>query len=234
MASAPAAGQAGPDGAGQARRQTGGPTGGRVAAEALSIVWLHGRHWNNGFRKRQSDDALVITRRSARAVRPTIVASTSTNGPMHAHARTVTSRSSDAVAAQVVASHRPDEAGELFGITALCAEFGISLRTIRFYEDKGLLAPRRVNGARVYTRRDRARLALILRSKAIGASLAEIRHYLDLYGAHGEGRAQQLRFVLERTDATIAALEQRRRHIDATLAELRLINAEARARLETA
>ncbi|HRD85438.1 MAG TPA: MerR family transcriptional regulator, partial [Rubrivivax sp.] len=70
-----------------------------------------------------------------------------------------------------VASHLTDDAGELFGIAELCSEFGITLRTIRFYEDKGLLAPRRVNGARVYTRRDRARLALILRSKAIGASL---------------------------------------------------------------
>lgn len=153
---------------------------------------------------------------------------------MQTPARTETQSRAAHAAAQAVASHRPDEAGELFGITALCAEFGITLRAIRFYEAKGLLAPRRVNGARVYSRRDRARLALILRSKAIGASLAEIRHYLDLYGAHGEGRGQQLRFVLERTDATIAALEQRRRHLDATLAELRLINAEARARLAAA
>jgi DNA-binding transcriptional MerR regulator len=134
-------------------------------------------------------------------------------------------------AQQVVASHRDDDAAELFGISQLCAEFGITLRTIRFYEDKGLLAPRRIGGTRVYTKRDRARLALILRSKAIGASLAEIRHYLDLYGAHGEGRVQQMRFVLERTDHTIAELETRRAHIDATLAELRLINATVRKQL---
>ena len=134
-------------------------------------------------------------------------------------------------AQQVVASHRDDDAAELFGISQLCAEFGITLRTIRFYEDKGLLAPRRIGGTRVYTKRDRARLALILRSKAIGASLAEIRHYLDLYGAHGEGRVQQMRFVLERTDQTIAELETRRAHIDATLAELRLINATVRKQL---
>jgi hypothetical protein len=61
-------------------------------------------------------------------------------------------------------AHRDDDTGELFGIAELCAEFGITLRTIRFYEDKGLLSPRRINGTRVYTRRDRARLALILRS----------------------------------------------------------------------
>jgi DNA-binding transcriptional MerR regulator len=133
---------------------------------------------------------------------------------------------------EVVASHRDEDTGELFGITELCREFGITLRTIRFYEDKGLLAPRRINGTRVYTRRDRARLALILRSKAIGASLADIKHYLDLYGAQGEGRVQQLRYVLQRTDAAIAELEQKRAHIDATLAELRVINSEVRKHLD--
>ena len=134
----------------------------------------------------------------------------------------------------MLASHRADDAGQLFGITELCREFGITLRTIRFYEDKGLLAPRRVNGARVYTRRDRARLALILRSKAIGASLSDIKHYLDLYGVQGEGRVQQLKWVLGRTDAAIAELEQKRAHIDATLAELRLINGEVRKQLQKA
>jgi DNA-binding transcriptional MerR regulator len=136
-------------------------------------------------------------------------------------------------AIEAVDSHRNEDTGALFGITELCAEFGITLRTIRFYEDKDLLKPRRVNGARVYTRRDRARLALILRSKAIGASLEEIKHYLDLYGAHGEGRVQQLKFVQARTDAAIAELETKRAHIEASLAELRVINATVRKQLET-
>jgi len=140
-------------------------------------------------------------------------------------------RDAAASAQEAVASHRTADTGELFGITELCRDFGITLRTIRFYEDKGLLAPRRINGTRVYTRRDRARLALILRSKAIGASLAEIKHYLDLYGAHGEGRVQQLKFVLRRTDEAIAELETKRAHIEATLAELRVINAEVRSQL---
>ena len=135
-------------------------------------------------------------------------------------------------AQEVVASHRDDATGALFGIAELCAEFGISARAIRFYEDKGLLMPRRVNGARVYTRRDRARLALILRSKAIGAPLSEIKHYLDLYGTAGEGREQQLRFVADRTAAAMRELEQKRAHIDATLAELRLINAAVREQLD--
>ena len=135
----------------------------------------------------------------------------------------------DTTARDFVASHRDEGSAELFGITELCREFGVTLRALRFYEDKGLLAPRRINGTRVYTRRDRARLALILRAKAIGSSLAEIKHYLDLYGDHGEGRAQQLNFVISRTDAAIADLEAKRAHIDATLAELRLINQTCRA-----
>ena len=143
-------------------------------------------------------------------------------------------KSGAASAAQAaVDSHRDDDSGELFGIAQLCAEFGITLRTIRFYEDKGLLSPRRINGTRVYSRKDRARLALILRSKAIGASLQEIKQFLGMYGAHGEGRVQQLKFVLDRTDAAIAELELKRAHIDATLAELRVINATVRNKLET-
>ena len=130
-----------------------------------------------------------------------------------------------------VAAHRGDESTELYGITELCREFGISLRALRFYEDKGLLAPRRVNGARVYTRGDRARLTLILRAKAIGSPLAEIKRYLDLYGQRGAGRAQQLEFVVARTDEAIAALEKKRAQIDETLAELRVINAGAREQL---
>lgn len=136
-----------------------------------------------------------------------------------------------ALAHEVVAAHRDEDSSELFGITELCREFGITLRTIRFYEDKALLKPRRINGTRVYSKRDRARLALILRSKAIGASLAEIKHYLDLYGAHGEGRVQQMKFVLERTDSAIVELETKRAHIDASLAELRVINATVRKHL---
>ncbi len=141
-------------------------------------------------------------------------------------------RKQAAAAQEAVATHREEDTGDLFGITELCREFGITLRTIRFYEDKALLKPRRVNGARVYTRRDRARLALILRSKAIGASLDEIKHYLDLYGAHGEGRVQQLKFVQARTDLAIAELETKRAHIETSLAELRVINATVRKQLE--
>ena len=144
----------------------------------------------------------------------------------------VARRKATASAQEVVDAHRDEDTGELFGITELCTEFGITLRTIRFYEDKDLLKPRRINGTRVYTRRDRARLAIILRSKAIGASLTDIKHYLDLYGDHGEGRTQQLKYVLNKTDAAIVDLELKRAHLDAMLSELRIINAEVRQRLD--
>lgn len=136
------------------------------------------------------------------------------------------------VAQAFVDSHRDEGTAELFGITELCREFGITLRALRFYEDKGLLSPRRINGARVYTRRDRARLSLILRAKAIGSPLSEIKRYLDLYGDQGEGRAQQLSYVIERTDTEIADLEKKRAQIDETLAELRVINATCRKNLQ--
>ncbi len=129
-------------------------------------------------------------------------------------------------------SHQEDSSSELFGIAQLCEAFSITPRTLRFYEDKGLLLPRRVNSTRIYTRRDRARLALILRAKAIGSSLNEIKHYLDLYGNQGEGRLQQLNFVFERTAEAIAALEKKRSQIDETLSELRFINDGCRRQLD--
>ena len=115
---------------------------------------------------------------------------------------------------------------QLYGITELAKEYGISLRAIRFYEDKGLLAPRRINGGRAYTRRDRVRLGLILRGKAVGMSLAEIEHILSLYGEHGEGHARQLDYLIGRIDAAMAELEERRRHIETMVAELGEVRGE--------
>jgi DNA-binding transcriptional MerR regulator len=116
-------------------------------------------------------------------------------------------------------------AERVWGIAELAAEFGVSARTLRFYEAEGLLAPRRVGRSRIYTRRDRARLALVLRAKSLGSSLDEVRRYLDLYGQRGEGRRQQLEFVVERTAAAIAELTRKQARLEETLAELRLIHA---------
>ena len=131
---------------------------------------------------------------------------------------------------------RPAEAAqrqrELFGIADLAGEFGISARTIRFYENKDLIHPARVNGNRVYTRRDRARLALILRAKAIGSTLAQIRHFLDLYGEHGEGEARQLDYVVAETTKAIMDLENKQTMIRDTLKELRAIKKDCENRLQ--
>lgn len=127
---------------------------------------------------------------------------------------------------------RRDDVDGLMGIAEMCAAFDVSPRTLRFYETKGLLSPRRINGTRVYSKQDRARLYRILRAKSLGTPLAEIKHYLDMYGQHGEGRVQQLTFVIEKTDAAIRELEAKREQIDASLAELRLINASSRKMLD--
>lgn len=126
----------------------------------------------------------------------------------------------------------PKDADSIMGIAEVCERYGVSPRALRFYETKGLLAPRRINGTRVYGQNDRARLTRILRAKALGTSLSEIKHYLDMYGQHGEGRIQQLTFVIEKTDEAIRDLEAKRAQIDASLAELRLINQRSRATLE--
>lgn len=123
-------------------------------------------------------------------------------------------------------------ADALMGIAEVCERYGVSPRALRFYETKGLLAPRRINGTRVYSKIDRARLKRILRAKSLGSPLSEIKHYLDMYGQHGEGRIQQLTYVIEKTDKAIAELEAKRAQIDASLAELRMINERSRKTLE--
>lgn len=109
---------------------------------------------------------------------------------------------------------------ELYTIGELSVAFALSPRAIRFYEDQGLLAPERVGTQRVYTRRDRARLQLIMRGKRLGFSLSEIREFLDLYDAES-GNRRQMELTLERTNKRIADLEQQLQDITLTLSELR-------------
>jgi DNA-binding transcriptional MerR regulator len=109
---------------------------------------------------------------------------------------------------------------ELFTIGELASAFALSPRAIRFYEDQGLLAPERAGTQRIYTKRDRARLQLILRGKRLGFSIADIREFLDLYDAGGVNR-RQMAMTLDRTRARIADLEQQLEDITITLAELR-------------
>ncbi len=106
-----------------------------------------------------------------------------------------------------------------WSITDLAEEFGVTLRTIRFYEDRGLISPERRGTTRVFHARDRVRLALILRGRRLGFSLDEIATIVDMYDAE-PGEAGQLRYLLEQIDVRRTELEQRRKDIDETLAEL--------------
>ena len=114
----------------------------------------------------------------------------------------------------------------LFTVTQLAAGLGVSARTLRFYEDRGLIAPRRLGATRVYTARDRARMALILRGKRLGFSLREIAGYLDLYDADPT-QGEQLRALGQSVAARIAQLEAQREALDETLAELHEIVRQA-------
>jgi len=109
--------------------------------------------------------------------------------------------------------NRPEsENRDLFAIADLAREFGISTRAIRFYEAKGLLKPERVGSTRVFRRRDRARLILILRGKRLGFSLRDISEYLSLYDADRTQRTQVSKLV-EMVDQRMLMLEQQLRDL---------------------
>jgi DNA-binding transcriptional MerR regulator len=118
----------------------------------------------------------------------------------------------------------------LYSVSELGRELGITARTLRFYEDRGLLLPGRAGTTRVYTHRDRARMILILRGKRLGFSLREIKDYLDLYDAD-PSRQEQVRVLLRAVGQRIAELEQQRVALDETLAELADIRRQAEAAL---
>jgi DNA-binding transcriptional MerR regulator len=118
----------------------------------------------------------------------------------------------------------------LYSVTELGRELGVSARTIRFYEDKGLLSPSRAGNNRVYAARDRARMILILRGKQLGFSLREIKDYLDLYDVDPT-HAKQIGLLLKAVQTKIASLEDQRVALDQTLDELRGVQSQARAAL---
>ena len=130
-------------------------------------------------------------------------------------------------------NRRETETRDLFAIADLAREFGISTRAIRFYETKGLLSPERVGSTRVFRRRDRARLILILRGKRLGFSLRDISDYLSLYDADRTQRTQ-VNLLVEMVDQRMQMLQHQLADLQTTLSELGEIKKLATERLAQA
>jgi len=127
-----------------------------------------------------------------------------------------------------------ESAGEEgISVTKLARELGVTARTLRFYEDRGLITPLRQGNARIYTPRDRARMILILRGKRLGFSLREIKEYLDLY-AKGQTGVDQLRKLQIAVAERLESLAEQQEAIELTIAELQDIADQTAAALAAA
>lgn len=124
------------------------------------------------------------------------------------------------------------EAEPEWTIGQLASELGVTPRTLRFYEAEGLIAPVRRSGGRRYTRRDRARMQLILRGKRFGMSLREIAEIVDMYDGADTSKIRQLERVLERISEINEDLTVKQRDIASTLDELAEVSSRCRARLD--
>src|SRR3954452_15645792 len=120
-----------------------------------------------------------------------------------------------------------DSRAEVWTITQLAEDFGVTLRTIRHYEDVGLITPERRGTTRVFHTRDRIRLQLILRGKRLGFSLPDIRRIVNMYDEQ-PGEAGQLHYLLDQIDVRRGELERLRRDIDETMDELDRVAARCR------
>src|SRR5258708_2761430 len=108
-----------------------------------------------------------------------------------------------------------------YTIRQLTKEFDVTARTLRFYEDEGLIAPERRGQTRIYASRDRARIILILRGRRVGFSLAEIREILDLYDTHHDGGVTQTLHARKKFEEQLYKLERQKIDIEDSLTELR-------------
>ncbi len=109
---------------------------------------------------------------------------------------------------------------KIYSVTELAKELGVTPRTIRFYEDQGLILPPRAGNTRVYSYRDRAHMLLILRGKRLGFTLRDIKEYLDLYQVDTT-RGEQLQLLLDKVRRRIARLEEQRQALEQTIGELK-------------
>jgi DNA-binding transcriptional MerR regulator len=116
---------------------------------------------------------------------------------------------------------------DIWTISELAEEFGLTLRTVRHYEDVGLLSPERRGTTRLFHARDRTRLRLILRGKRLGFSLPEIRTIVNMYDEQ-PGEAGQLQYLLDQIAVRRTELDQLRRDIDETLVELAHVETRCR------
>lgn len=121
-------------------------------------------------------------------------------------------------------------ASRTFTIAEIAEELGVTHRTIRYYEDKGLVTPERRGTQRVFHPRDRTRLRLVLRGKRLGFPLAEIRTIVDMYDEQ-PGESGQLTYLLDQIEERRGDLWQRRHDVDAALAELDDLENRCRADL---
>ena len=135
------------------------------------------------------------------------------------------------VAAPAVSPSTQRDLQRIYSIAELAREYAITARTIRFYEDEGLIKPRRQGLTRLYSAGDRARLGWILRGKRLGFSLAEIKELLDLYQVDRTG-LQQMRELLRRSRLHIEDLQRRRRDLDAHIQEFKDVEAQVAAELK--
>ncbi|GAB5388355.1 MAG: MerR family DNA-binding transcriptional regulator [Alphaproteobacteria bacterium] len=122
---------------------------------------------------------------------------------------------------------------ESWSIGELSEEFELTHRSIRYYEDQGLVTPKRDGQTRIFTYRDRARIALICRGKRLGFSIAEIRDFLTLYDT-GDKQVKQMHYLLGSVSGRIDALEQQLTDVQTTLTELQHIRRAITAHLEQA
>lgn len=119
----------------------------------------------------------------------------------------------------------------VYGIQDVAQELGLTLRTLRFYEKEGLIAPQRVGSTRAYSRREIGRIQLILRGKRLGFSIKEIKEFLDLYDADPEHKEQMERLIA-RIRERLVDLKTQRSALDLTIDELTTIEVEAMAKLQ--